>query len=456
MISRIGEWLSRQSERFVPSPFVLALLLSAVTCLLAGFFGDAVTGQAPIDRLGTIADGWFGAFYGSSGLTFAMQMTIVLVTGHVLARSAPVRGVVGRIARVAKGPKTAAFVVALVACLASVIQWGLGAIVGAFMAREMGRAFERDGRPVDYPLLGAAGYAGFMVWHGGLSGSAPLKVAEEGHFVADIIGVVPVSQTLLSPLNLVITGTLLVVIPSLFWALMPTEPERMTTPDVSASETDDEADAGPSYEHPLLHWLEQTRAINLMAGMLGFGFLGWYFAGRGVAGWNLNAINLLFLTAGLVLYPTPGAYVRAIREGVQGAAGIILQFPFYFGILGVLQVSGLIEQIAEFFVSISTQVTFPIFAFLSAGIVNFFVPSGGGQWAVQGQVLMEAAKQLGVPTHEAIMAFSYGDAWTNMLQPFWALPLLGIMGLEARDIIGYTALVMFVTGPLVMGLLVVL
>lgn len=459
MIARIGKVLSRLSERYMPSPFVLALVLSFLTTVLALFFGRAVADETTLQGLEVLAGGWFSAFYGSAGLTFALQMCIVLITGHALATSGPIRRVIAKVAGFASGPKAAAMMVALVACLASLIQWGLGAIVGAFMAREVGRAFEEEDRPVHYPLLGAAGYAGFMVWHGGFSGSAPLKVAEEGHFVSDIIGVVPVSQTLLSPMNLIITGTLLVLIPGLFWGLMPDDEEDMSRPNLEPeadAEAVEEDERAPQREaSPVLVALEETRLMNLVAGMLGFGFLGFYFAGEGVGGWNLNSINLLFLTAGLMIYPTPGAYVDAIADGVKGAAGIILQFPFYFGILGILKVSGLIEQIAEFFVAISTPTTFPVFGFLSAGIVNFLVPSGGGQWAVQGEVMMSAARELGVPAREVIMAFSYGDAWTNMLQPFWALPLLGIMGLKARDIIGYTALVMFVTGPVIMGMLLV-
>jgi short-chain fatty acids transporter len=456
VIADLGQVLSRWSERFVPSPFVLALILTVLTFVLAVLFGQEVAGQPYSARIAEVASGWYSGFYGTAGMKFALQMCIVLVTGHALATSGPVRRVIERVATTAGSPKMAALLVALIACLASLVQWGLGAIVGAFMAREVGRVFEQTGREVHYPLLGAAGYAGFLVWHGGFSGSAPLKVAEEGHFVADIIGVVPISQTLLSSTNLVITGTMLVTIPALFYGLMPTDRSDMELPDFDDETSEDGPDRRDRDAHPVVELLEQTRFLNVAVGGLLLGYLVYHFATEGVAGWQLDSINLLFLALGILVYPTPGSYVEAFTEGVRGAAGIILQFPFYFGILGLLKASGLIEQIAQFFVSISTATTFPIFSFLSAGIVNFFVPSGGGQWAVQGQLMMDAAQQLGVPIDKAILAFSYGDAWTNMLQPFWALPLLGIMNLEARQIIGYTALVMFVTGPLIMGLLVIL
>ncbi len=457
MIHALGDKLSQWSERLVPEPFVLALLLTLVTLILAAGFGtgEAVAGLGFVDRLGVLSTGWFAEFYDTGLMKFALQMVIVLVTGHALALSQPVQRAIRAIAGVTKTAGAAVVVVALVACAASLIQWGLGAIAGAFMAREMGRAFAEKGQPVHYPLLGAAGYAGFLVWHGGFSGSAPLKVAEEGHFVADIIGVIPITETLLSPLNLVVIGTMLVLIPVLFWRLMPEDASKMVGYPLDLKTSPEPAEQSQAPDG-VVGILEQTRLLNLVTGVLLVASLGLYFADRGLGGWNLDSINLLFLTLGILFHPSPASYVEAVVDGVKGSAGIILQFPFYFGILGLLKASGLITQIAEFFIGISTAQTFPIFTFLSAGIVNFFVPSGGGQWAVQGPVMMQAVETLGVAPEKAIMALAYGDAWTNMLQPFWALPLLGIMGLRAKDIIGYTAFVMLVTGPVMMFLLYVM
>lgn len=452
MIKRLGQKLSDLSERFVPEPFVLALILTLLTWFAAVFLGESVAGMPVMERVETLAEGWFADFYGTGLMKFALQMCIVLITGHALALSRPVQWLISQFTRIASSPRAAVVVVAVVACLASLIQWGLGAIAGAFMAREMGRSFAEQGKAVHYPLLGAAGYAGFLVWHGGLSGSAPLKVAEEGHFLEEAVGVIPISDTLLSPLNITVTGSLLVAIPLLFWSLMPTDESEMSLPPFARGEEAETIAEAEPWEG-VVGFLEKTRAINIVIGVFLVGVLIQYFGEKGVAGWNLDSINLLFLTLGIVLHPSPSSYVDAIVDGVKGAGGIILQFPFYFGILGLLKASGLIDQVAQFFVEISTARTFPIFTFLSGGIVNFLVPSGGGQWAVQGPVMMEAVRELGVSAEKVIMALSYGDAWTNMLQPFWALPLLGIMNLRAKDIIGYTALVMFVTGPLIMALL---
>ena len=459
MISSLGKHLSRWSERYVPDPFVLVLILTVITGGAAFFLGVDFQQAAPAQRLSLVGSSWFSEFYDVNLMRFALQMIIVLVTGHALAMSQPVRRAIRALTKLVVTPGAAVVVVALVACLASMVQWGLGAIAGAFMAREMGRAFAIEGRPVHYPLLGAAGYGGFLIWHGGLSGTAPLTVAQADHFLVDTLGQIPVSETLFSNLNLMVTGSLLVIIPLLFWRLTPKDPDQM-----QGFPTDKLDDEGKTLEvvepnenaHPVVRFLEGRREINIVIGLAMMAVLVNYFADHGVDGWHLDTINLLFLTLGILAHPSPRSYVAAITDGAKGAAGIILQFPFYFGILGILRESGLIAQLSEFFTQISTATTYPLFTFLSAGIVNFFVPSGGGQWAVQGPVMMEAIEGLGVEPHRAIMALSYGDAWTNMLQPFWALPLLGIMGLKARDIIGYTGFVFLVTGPWIMFLLIVL
>lgn len=459
MISALGKRLNRWSERYVPDPFVLVMVLTVITAAGAFVFGANYRQMGAVARSSQMASDWFGEFYDVGLMRFALQMVIVLVTGHALAMSSPVQRGIRALTGVVQRPEAAVVVVALVACMASLLQWGLGAIAGAFMAREMGRAFAERGRSVHYPLLGAAGYAGFLIWHGGMSGTAPLTVAQSDHFLIDTLGQIPVSETLFSDLNLVVTGSLLLLIPLLFWRLTPDDPEQMRgfpTDKLGDQSHGLEAPEPNPNAHFLVRTLEGSRVLNLVLGVAMVGVVVNYFAEYGIDGWDLDAINLVFLTLGILAHPTPRSYAFAITDGVKGAAGIVLQFPFYFGILGILRESGLIEQLAAFFMEISTAATYPLFTFLSAGIVNFFVPSGGGQWAVQGPLMMEAIDDLGVAPHRAIMAVSYGDAWTNMLQPFWALPLLGITGLKAKDIIGYTGFVFLIAGPWIMLLLFLL
>ncbi len=454
-LAALGTKLSRVATKVVPDPFVLAL---GLTLLVGGVGAFHLVGSDPEGGIGwTVLEGWATGFASPGGLAFALQMCLVLVTGHALASSPPVqRGVRWLAARV-RGPAGAAFVVSFVACCAAVVHWGLGAIVGAFLAREIGRnSVREEGGPVlHYPLLGAAAYAGLAVWHGGLSGSAPLKVAEAGHFAADAVtthegGVIPVAETLLSPLNLTITGLLCIGLPIIFALLVPLDSEREPPDPSKLKRVDVDGD-----EPPEGFQVERSPVVAIGLGILGVASIAAAWA-TGRMSLDLNLVNFLFLFTGVALQGSLRRYVDAISDGAKGAGGIILQFPFYFGILGIMKASGLITWISEAMVELASADTFPVLAFFSAGIVNLLVPSGGGQWAVQGDILLGAGDALGVPPGTTVMAFAYGDAWTNTLQPFWALPLLGIMGLEAKQIVGYTAVACVAIGVAVPLLLLVL
>lgn len=435
MIARLGSALSRFSGRWVPDPFVLALLLTAVVAAL-GAGRMLASGDADTSVLATLSLGWLDGFSSSGGLAFALQMCFVLVTGHAMALSPPVQAAIERIAKIPKSASGAAAIVAFVACASALVHWGLGAIAGALLAREMGRHAPGRGLQLHYPLLGAAAYAGMAVWHGGLSGSAPLKVAagDGAPFVKDV----GLYELLLSPTNLVVTGALLIAIPILFWAMTPADKESYVPPDP------DRLTPLPAFvplpiDSPVA-WLQESQWPGRGVGAVGLALL-LAGLGAGASKLDINSVNLLFFFVGMLLQGSLRRYVEAIADGAKGAGAIILQFPLYFGILGLMKVSGMISWLSDTMASWSSPETFPTLTYISAGIVNLFVPSGGGQWGVQRDILLGAGDMQGVDPVLTIMAFSYGDAWTNMLQPFWALPLLGIMGLRARDIIGYTAMV---------------
>jgi short-chain fatty acids transporter len=435
MIARLGSALSRFSGRWVPDPFVLALVLTALVAAL-GAGRLLLGGNGETSVLATLSLGWLDGFSLSGGLAFALQMCFVLVTGHAMALSPPVQSAIVRIAKVPKSAGGAAALVAFVACASALIHWGLGAIAGALLAREMGRHASGRGLQLHYPLLGAAAYAGMAVWHGGLSGSAPLKVAEgDGAPWAENLSLY---DLLLSPTNLLVIGALLVGIPILFWAMTPKDVSTYQPPDP------ERLSPLPAFE-PLpvdspVAWLQENKWPGRVLGAAGVALLlAALFAG--VRKLDINSVNLLFFFVGMLLQGSLRRYVEAITDGAKGAGAIILQFPLYFGILGLMKVSGLITWLSDAMASWTSPETFPMLTYVSAGIVNLFVPSGGGQWGVQRDILLGAGDIHGVDPVLTIMAFSYGDAWTNMLQPFWALPLLGIMGLRARDIIGYTAMV---------------
>jgi short-chain fatty acids transporter len=438
VIERLGASFATWAERWVPSPFFLALALTVVTFVLA----VGVTGAGPY----AVLVGWGEGFWGF--LAFGMQMSLVLVTGYALAMSGVFRRVVDLLADLPKGTRSAVGLTGLVSVIVSLVHWGLGLIVGALLAREIGRSAARRGLAIHYPLVVAAAYAGFLSWHGGLSGSAPLTVATPGHFLEESIGVVGVERTLMSPLNLVVSALLVVAVPLLLMGMSPRgggrgAPAELLDEDGPVAEPPSDTPSGR---------LERSRAVGSVVAVAGLVFVVGRFWTQGFSALDFNLVNFSFLFLGLLLWGSPAAYSRAVGDGVRGAAGIILQFPFYAGILGMMKSTGLLVRFAELGAS-AGKGFFLVTTFLAAGVVNLFVPSGGGQWGVQGPVVVEAAARLGIPVERAIMAVAYGDEWTNMLQPFWALALLGVTRLAARDIVGYTALVMLMTGPLYIGAL---
>lgn len=438
MIRRMGSYFSRWADKYMPDPFLFAILLTFLTLILGVIFTDS----GPFAML----KHWNKGFW--ELLTFAMQMCLILVTGYALATTKAVRRAIEALADIPKTGAGAATLVALVAIIAAYINWGLGIIVGALMARQVALRGYQKKVAMHYPLLGAAGYAGLAVWHGGFSASAPLLVATDGHFLADKIGIIPVSQTLFSPLNIVVAVFLIIGLPFLFRFLTPVDESETVTIDKVLPNIDDflaekEEDSEQQRRDTVASKLEHSMAISIIVGVMGLIIVVWYFVTKGFK-LNLNIVNFTFMIVGILLHRTPINYVRAIAEGTRGCAGIILQFPFYAGIMGMMKYSGLIVVIAGWFVAISNQFTYPLFTFISASLVNIFVPSGGGQWAVQGPVVVEAAKTIGVSYSKTIMALAYGDQWTNLFQPFWALALLGLTGLKARQIMGYCMAVMLI------------
>ncbi len=434
MIRTLGTVFDRWARRWMPDPMLFAILLTFVTYAM----GLVFTQSGPFQMI----QHWYAGFWDL--LAFAMQMSLILVTGHALATSPLIRRGIEKLAEIPSSQAGAIFLVGLTAAIASWINWGLGIIIGALIAREVGRSGHARGIPMHYPLLGAAGYAGFLTWHGGLSGSAPLLIATKGHFLFAQIGIIPTSETLFSVMNIIISIALVVLIPVTCMLMAPREQIKTIT-DIDPSLVENRKAAQTTLQEVVIaDRIENSRLISWIIGLAGMLYVVWYFATKGFQ-LDLNIVNFTFLFLGILFQGTPANYIAATRDGARACAGIIVQFPFYAGIMGMMKFSGLVAIIAGWFVTISTPATYPIFTFLSAGLVNLFVPSGGGQVAVQGPIMVEAAKTLAVPMNKTLMAVAYGDEWTNMLQPFWALALLGITGLKAREIVGYTMVVLVVS-----------
>ncbi|MBC2859847.1 short-chain fatty acid transporter [Stappia sp. 28M-7] len=423
-------------DRYLPDAFIFVLLLTIIAAASAMLF----EGAGPMAVVQMWGDGFWGL------LSFSMQMLLILVTGYILASSPPVRKFLALLAGLANSPGSAIVLVSVVSLVASWVNWGFGLVVGALFARELARQIR-----VDYRLLIAAAYSGFVIWHGGLAGSIPLTIATPGHFTEAQIGVIGTGDTIFSAFNLIIVAVLFVVIPLVNWLMLPREDESVY---VTREQLGEELDTTFEPTRPAEH-LENSRLLMWLVGFAGLVFLAHYFFVRG-AGLNLNIVNFLFLMVGIVLHGTARNLLNALQEGVKGGSGIIIQFPFYAGIMAIMTQSGLAQSLSEWFVSISSATTLPFWTFISAGIVNLFVPSGGGQWAVQAPVMLPAAEALGADVARVAMAVAWGDAWTNLLQPFWALPMLGIAGLKAKDIMGFCLIHLVITGVIIGTLLVVL
>ncbi|MFK8794894.1 short-chain fatty acid transporter [Planococcus plakortidis] len=425
-------------ERYLPDPFLFVIILTVVVFGL----GLGLTDSSPVQMVAFWGEGFWAL------LAFSMQMVLVLVTGFVLASSPIFKKGLGKLASFAKSPGSAILWVTVVSLAASWINWGFGLVIGALFAKELAK---RVGN-VDYRLLIASAYSGFIIWHAGFSGSIPLSIATEGHPFADAIGIIPTSETIFASYNLLIIAALVIIVPLLNLLMMPRKEDTVTVDpavlvDPPVEELPSKADMTPAER------LENSWLLSMVIGGLGIAFIVYYFANNGFA-LTLDLVNFMFLFLGILFHGTPRKYLTAVQEAVKGAGAIIVQFPFYAGIMGMMTASGLAAVISEAFVSISTATTFPLFAFLSAGLVNFFVPSGGGQWAVQAPIMLEAAEMLGSDPAKVAMAVAWGDAWTNMIQPFWALPALAIAGLKAKDIMGFCVIVLVVSGVVIgLGLL---
>ncbi|TMN92189.1 short-chain fatty acid transporter [Pseudoalteromonas phenolica] len=433
MLYKLSQPVTKLVERYLPDPYVIVLLLTLVVLSLSitltpFSFEQAVTS-------------WGQGFWAL--LTFAMQMLMVLVAGFMLASTPVCKSLLDKLAQKASSGSTAIVMVTLVSMLASWINWGFGLVVGALFAKALARHVQ-----VDYRVLVASAYSGFIVWHGGLSGSVPLTIATEGHFSSGSIGVITTQDTLFTHFNLILMAILLVVLPLLNALLLPPKDQQII---VEKEKLEEKKAAVVSIDTPA-EKLEHSKLLGMLIGSLGCGYMGYYFIALG-GGLNLNSVIGLFLFLAILLHQTPANLLKSLQEAVNGGAGIIIQFPFYAGIMAIMKDSGLAQQISNVFVSMSSADTLPFWSFISAGLVNIFVPSGGGQWAVQAPIVLPAAIELGAEINRVAMAVAWGDAWTNLIQPFWALPVLAIAGLKAKDIMGFCLIQLAVSGIIIAAIL---
>ncbi len=440
----------RLVQRWLPEPFIFAILLTFVAAVLAA----VVCHQTPLE----VVWNWGGGVWNL--LAFAMQMALVLVCGSALAAAPAVKRGVSALARLPKSPAGAIALVTVVSALACWLNWGFGLIVGVVFAKEIARQLQG----VDYRLLIASAYSGFVVWHAGISGSIPLTMATPGEALTKatngaLTAPIPVSQTILDPHNLVIVLLVIVGI-TVANSLMHPKQGAVTVDASLLSDSTDKSDLSDQSDKPTpAQRLEHSLVLSWLIALMFIVFLVVKLGFRG-GSLDLGAVIMLFLALGLLLHGTPVAYVKAFGKAASGASGIILQFPFYAGIMGIITgvgASGICmgTVVADACIRISNPVTYPLLTFLCAAVLNLFVPSGGGHWAIQAPIMFTAGADLGVDPGLTGIAIAWGDAWTNLIQPFWALPALAIAKLSAKDIMGYCLIDLLVSGVIVAAGLII-
>lgn len=450
-IVAIGNRLTRWTQKYMPDPTIFAILLTVLAYLISLIF----TPSTPLSLL----DNWWQGLW--ELLTFAMQMALVVITGGAVAQTKVVSNLIDKIAAKPKNGKQAAALIALVAIFLSYIHYGLSTTIGAILAKRIGLRFYNEDKNFSYGLFGAAAYSGMMTWGCGLSTSIGLSIATPGHFLEDVMGVVPFTDFIFHPLNIAMALILIIVTPLFVYLIHPSDGKKITLPTYIVnmferekkllSEVNQQEDAVVE-NASVGDRLNNSRVIGTGLGIIGLGYVIYTLFMNGFGAFNLNALNGIFLFLGMILQGNIANYVKAFSNSTSNASGIIFQFPLYAGIMGIIQYSGMVNVLADGLAAISSPSTFFVMNMLVASIINMFVPSGGGQWAVQGPISMAAAGMMGSDQVITALTVAYGNSLTNLAQPFWALSVLGITELKAKDMLGYSMTIMLAGTVIMFGL----
>jgi short-chain fatty acids transporter len=437
-----ADLLARLAARFVPDAFSIACVLALVTLALGVTVGGASLEQCVL--------AWGQGFW--ELLAFSMQIVVVIFAGYLVAVSPPVARLLDRAAGWPRSPAQAVAFTAFLSMALCWIHWGAGLIAAALLVRCIARRHP----DVDYRLLVAVAYLGLgLTWHAGPSGSVPLLLATPDSFMirAGLITTpLPLSATVFTPANLGLTGLVLILFTLFAWRLHPApEHTRRADPVALAALERFEVPARPARPTPAerIMW---SALLNRSVGLLGVAAFVLQRRAPG-ASLTLDSVNLLFLSLGIGLHPHTASLLRAGEEGARALHGVVMQFPLYAGIYGIMKGTALAQVFTQAFLSVATPGTYALVVFWYSAFLNYFVPSGGGKWAIEAPYVLGAGQALGIPPAQVAMAYAYGDMATNIIQPFWAIPLLGVARLEFRDILGYEVLVFLLYALLVSGFL---
>jgi len=435
----MGVALANWSERWFPDPLVFALLgVIAVFCL------GVLTGEQP-SKLAVEAGKSFWSL-----VPFTMQMVMVIIGGYVVATSAVMRRVIEKVAGIPKSPKSAVGVVAMFALFTSLISWGLSLIFSALLVRALARRIKE----MDYRAAGAAAFLGIgVVWALGLSSSAAMLMATKSSMPPSLFaisGLIPLTQTLFLWQSMTMALILITTAALTAYFSAPSGANARTAEsfgvDLEEAETEMEARTRPG------EWLEYSPLLTILVSALLIGYLINVFLTSpqgALAALDLNTFNLIFITLGLLLHWRPKRFLRAVAECVPATGGVLMQFPFYAMIFGMIVGTGLSEKMAHLFASMSNHDTYALLvAAYSAGL-GIFIPSGGSKWVVEAPYVMQAAIANQVHIGWVVQIYNAAEALPNFVNPFWMLPLLGILKIKARDLVGYGMLQLMVQIPTV-------
>ncbi len=436
-LARVGEALADFCERYFPDAFVFALCAVIIV-----FLGGLALGEKPLKLVQTFGEGFWVL------IPFTMQMALIIIGGFVVASSPPVARLIQWLAGVPKTPRGAVGFVALLAMLSSLISWGLSLIFTGLLVREITRRVPR----IDYRAIGAAAYLGLgAVWALGLSSSAALLQNTKGSIPAALLpitGVIPLTQTIFLWQSGLTAAILIVLSVAVAYFSCPSPEKAKTAEEMGI--TFEPLEVTADKPKTPADKLESSPVLSLLVAILMLAYIVFLFAQKGVmAATDLNAFNFIFLTAGILLHWSPGAFLKAVAKSVPATAGVIIQFPFYAGIFGIISKTAIQPFLADLFVRLTSHGTYPILVAAYSGLLGLFVPSGGGKWVVEAPYVMAAANTLHVHLGWVVQIYNAAEALPNLVNPFWMLPLMGILNVRARDLAGYSILQLMFHIPVV-------
>jgi short-chain fatty acids transporter len=426
--TRIMNKFIQLSLDWIPDSMVFVLLLTLIVFLMALGLTDSTAWK--------LVDDYANGFW--QLLTFSMQMCIMMVTGFVISDAPPIKRFIVKLINLPKTTTATIIMFAFVTGIVSWVHWGMGLMLTIIMGKEI--AIRKKGKGIHYAYIVAIAYTSMNIMANGISQAAPLLSATPGNFLEKIMGVIPISQTSLSPYMMCFLLFELIALPIIYLFIKPkkenaVEIDEETYKEFTAVTTETKVEGQKLRP---AERLERSRVLTFLAAILILAWVVNFIIEKGLGNINLNTINFAFFGLGLLLHDSPTSFINSVKNGALTIYGVVIQFPMYAGIFGIISTSGLSHVITQWFLSIATPGTYPLIVFIYTGIMDFFVPSAGSKFVIEAPYLVPAAQQLGVPVQMVINAYGTGAQWANLIQPFWALAYLAAFKVKFQDILPFT------------------